>query len=172
MRNKYLEDLGIKPIIEKTRYNIVDFFKNIPKAFHYFKQRRTYGFDSRECFNLNDTFVEWLYSHIKMYLEDADKIIVLDETEDYCCFFLDGEKYTQRQAIEYILKRCEDYLTVDKYLENIDFQNIDNIPNTLKDISQEQKANFDLYNQKEYEAYTGMRDAVRMWAELFPAMWW
>lgn len=42
------------------------------------KQRKKYGFDSRECFNLNDEFELWLYAHLKMYLHDAKKIVNLD----------------------------------------------------------------------------------------------
>jgi hypothetical protein len=43
------------------------------------KQRKKYGFDSRECYNLDTTFELWLYAHLKMYLHDASKLINLDD---------------------------------------------------------------------------------------------
>lgn len=42
------------------------------------KQRKKYGFDNRECFNLDTEFELWLYAHLKMYLHDAKKIVDLD----------------------------------------------------------------------------------------------
>lgn len=43
------------------------------------RQRRKYGFDSRECYNLDDEFILWLYAHLRMYLDDADRLVKLDD---------------------------------------------------------------------------------------------
>ena len=37
----------------------------------YKEQRETYGFDERETKSLNYTYITWLYSHLKFYLEYA-----------------------------------------------------------------------------------------------------
>lgn len=50
-RCKYLDDLGLK--IEE--YGT--------------KEREEYGFDVRETWNLDNTFVEWIYTRVLMYKE-------------------------------------------------------------------------------------------------------
>lgn len=131
-RNKYLDDLGIP--IEKYGVNFID--GNDRRQKYWKKEKKKYGFDERECWNLDQTFIEWLYSHLMMYLEGATGIIDLN----YHKFEFNGKIYTQKEAIEFILERLRNSL-IDVYDDN-------------------------------NEAYLGVYDAVRMWAEIFRACWW
>lgn len=63
-KNLYLSELGISRAIysgnfvtEKRRYRMY--------------QRYKYGFDYRDIFNIDASFAEWLYSHMRMYRENS-----------------------------------------------------------------------------------------------------
>lgn len=109
-RNKYLDDLGIP--IEDYGTNFTD--DNDQRASDWGNQREIYGFDTRECWNLDQTFIEWLYSHVMMYYEET--IVVLN----YHKYEFEGKSYTQKEAIEHILELCRDYLTTEFVLRNGD----------------------------------------------------
>lgn len=109
------------------------------------KQRKKYGFDDRETWALNSTFVEWLYSHLKMYLKIGGKIVNLD----FHKLEFEGKEYTQKEAIKKILKACKYYFRINGYIKDIP-----------SDIEKENKAD------------ENMQEAIRLFAALFPAMWW
>ena len=118
-RNKYLDDLGLKI----TEYG-TNFISNDDKRSERWKeQRETFGFDSRECWNLDTRLIEWLYSHLMMYLEEASTVIDLS----YYKFEHNDKSYTQEEAIRYIIERLGRYLVeieevswTDKELELIE----------------------------------------------------
>lgn len=144
-RNKYLDNLGIP--IEKYVTNFISDDDKRNEIWN--EQRKEYGFDSRECWNLDQTFIQWLYSHLMMYLENVDGIINLE----YHKFEFDGKEYTQREAIEFIIERLKDSLVhdyTDKY----------------SNLSVDEKI------KKEEEIYDGVYDAIRMWAEIYGSCWW
>lgn len=63
-KNKYLDDLGIK----RKDYNYYN-IRNLKRKLKLLNQRRKYGFDETEVWNLDLTYIEWLYSHLMMYKE-------------------------------------------------------------------------------------------------------
>ena len=73
VRNKYLEDIGLKPHEYGT--NFPD--KKDARSKSWRKERNKYGFDQREVWNLDGTFYEWLYSRLCMYEDTASKIVDL-----------------------------------------------------------------------------------------------
>ena len=101
--NQYLEELGLEP----NNYGVNFTQKGDQRREVWEEQKKLYGFDERETWNLNNIFVEWLYCHCKMYLDKAGNIINLD----YYKFEFEGIEYTQREAIEYIIEKCKPYLT-------------------------------------------------------------
>lgn len=132
--NKYLEDLGIP--IENIGTN---FCEDSDKRMDDWKrQREEYGFDERETWNMDFTFIEWLYSHLMMYLETGGKVVDLD----YHTFTFEEQEYTQREAIEDILHACRDYLLSEMFCDK------------YQQIAQ------------------NMQRAVKLFAEILPAMWW
>ena len=144
-RNKYLDDLGIP--IDKYGTNFTS--DTDSRNENWKKEREIYGFDSRECWNLDNTFIQWLYSHLMMYLEDATSVINLE----YHKFKFDGKTYTQKEAIDFILKRLKDSLIYSYVDKSYDL-------NVNKRIN------------KEEEIENGVYDAIRMWAEIYGACWW
>lgn len=134
-RNKYLDQLGI-PIEDYGTNFGIDTVKYKKK---WKKQRKKYGFDEREIWNMGNIFVEWLYSHLKMYKQIAGKYVDLS----YSHFYFKGNEYTQKEAIDYIVKACEKYLLLDNpYVNN------------------------------EKEIIEDMQDAIKLFAEIWQYMWW
>lgn len=98
MKRKYLDDLGIK-----DRHDLWNPNDNRQSIWQ--RQRREYGFDERETWSLDSAFYLWLYERLKMYLEYASRVVNLDFHE----FIFKGEKYTQKQLIDMMIERLENY---------------------------------------------------------------
>lgn len=108
IHNKYLEDLGIKR--ENHSINFCN-DKDDPRQKSWKKERKKYGFDSREVWNLDKTFIEWLYSHLRMYKDttiiDLDKDILYNVVVSKDKII---ESISMRDALEFMLTQCENYL--------------------------------------------------------------
>lgn len=98
MKRKYLDDLGIK-----DRHDLWNPNDNRQSIWQ--RQRREYGFDERETWSLDSAFYLWLYERLKMYLEYASRVVDLD----FHKFIFKGEKYTQKQLIDMMIERLENY---------------------------------------------------------------
>lgn len=101
-RNEFLDKLGLKT--HEYGVNFTD--KKDKRRKKWKKQRKKYGFDSRETWNLNDLYAQWLYSHLKLYLKETSEIVDLN----YYKFTYDGKEYTQIEAIKQMIKWLEYYL--------------------------------------------------------------
>jgi len=95
--NGYLEDLGLELYEYGVNWN-GDYDKKTLKEWK--RQRKRYGFDSRETYSVYSVFAEWLYSHLMMYMENASKIVDLT----YHSFEFEGKTYTLEEAIGKIIK--------------------------------------------------------------------
>ena len=109
-RHYFLEKLGFP--LEKCGTNFCD--TSDKRYEDWMKEREKYGFDSRETWNLNVIFCEWLYERLCMYKKKASKIIDLT----FYKVKVKGHEYTQIEAIdkmiddlEYILKNIDDDFT-------------------------------------------------------------
>ena len=100
--NKYLEDLGIP--LKDVGANFSDV--NDKREKEWARKQEIYGFDERETWALDRYFIEWLYSHLKMYLERADDVIDLE----FYKFKFENKEYTQKEAILFIIDACENFL--------------------------------------------------------------
>lgn len=67
------------------------------------EQRKVYGFDERETWNLRDLSLGWMYEHIKMYIDKCDVNL------DYAKFNYKDETLTQREVLDRICKDIELY---------------------------------------------------------------
>ena len=79
---------------------------------HWKKQRKRYGFDDRETWSLDYTFIIWVYERFNMYKDKAGDIVDLD----YHKFTIDGIEYTQREIIDKILDICEFIMKADVWI--------------------------------------------------------
>jgi len=107
-RNKYLDDLGIPINKYGTNFTKGDFHKRK----RWTKQRKLYGFDDRETWNLDYTFIEWLYSRLMMYKEVSIVDLNFNKYE------FEGKEISQGEAIDYILNICKEVLKNDKYIKH------------------------------------------------------
>lgn len=97
MAHKYLEDIGVTDGPYNWRGD----------SFKWRHERQVYGFDSRECWNLDYTFYLWLYERLMKYLEDAEPVVDFTWTKaEY-----NGKTYTQRELIDMMLERLKRFLT-------------------------------------------------------------
>lgn len=96
-KNVYLSELGIPRAIyagnfvtEKKRYRMY--------------QRYQYGFDYRDIYNLDTSFAEWLYSHMRMYRENS----IHDDAMHTVIF--EENKFSIEEAVDWIIKKSGEYL--------------------------------------------------------------
>ena len=106
----------------------------------------------RECWNLDDTFYNWLLEHLRVYLKDASVIIDLD----YRVLTVDNVSLTQREAIEHIIKQIEKILFIK-----------DSLPTGL--IA---KGYYTSYEEIEKDYEATLNNAMAWWTEILPYMWW
>lgn len=116
MKNLYLEEIGLK----KGEYGSNYPEKSRKRKKKWKKQRKKFGFDERETWNLNDIFVEWLYSHLMMYTEIGGKIVDLE----YHTFEFNGKTFTELEAIEFIKEKCCRYLIYKQNDDNMTYDEI------------------------------------------------
>lgn len=103
--HKYLTDAGLQP--DEIMQNM---FGDDDERNEYWKsQRDTYGFDEREIWNLDTTFIQWIYEHLMMYMEQASECISLS----YHKFWIDGDEKTQGDCIEEMIAIAKELLTMD-----------------------------------------------------------
>ena len=173
MAHKYLNKLGIKSN-SCSIFNPVRLFK-----FKELKQKRTHGFATwQEVGDLDTTSAMWLYEHIKVYRDTAMEIIDfdvdpsrydipvlydLDEIEYHMGNKLFPiavtkeviESHSQLEAIDYIIKYLEYYLT------EPDFPSYD--------LPLEEAMNLVTYS--EAKQWASLRCAFKIYAVIIGSMW-
>lgn len=77
------------------------------------EERKIYGFDATETWDLQYSFYGWLYGRLRMYIDRANSVIDLS----YHTFKWKGFNYTLLEMIDGILKRIELYFS-DEYESN------------------------------------------------------
>lgn len=104
VRHAYLEEIGL------PRRQCGTNFTRSTKVMK--KERKKYGFDRRDTYVLGDTFAQWLYEHLRMYLDVADPVIDLDcELTPIICA---GRRCTIREAVQSVLRPLRKYLELSK----------------------------------------------------------
>lgn len=97
---KYLDDLGLK--IKEYGTNFMD--DDDPREENWAKEREEYGFDNRETWNLDRTFIEWIYTRVMMYKEYTCVDV------DFHKFSYKDEAITQGEAMDRILDLAKQIL--------------------------------------------------------------
>ena len=155
-KNKYLDNLYLEPEEYGTNWDLVDSRDMVEDGFEWQKQQENCGgHDVRELFNFDITFIEYLYTMLKMYVEYAGKDIDLN----YHTFEYQNKKYTQLEAINYICDVLEEALVIPTREYNI-LENID----AKKPISE--------WPELPEIDYNKVGDAIALFGKILPAMWW
>ena len=146
IHNRYLTEIGLEE--KEFQVNLCE-DDTLHRNRIWEAQRALYGFDARETWNLNTTFVQWLYSHLRMYEEIA--CINLD----YHQVSVAGRTYTQREAIKYIMLRLRYWLSEDHIVSKAN--------DTMKK---------EINRPSPSTLLRWLEEATRMWQEILPYMWW
>lgn len=120
--HKYIEDLGVK--LFNMPYGYCS--NNHDKREREWQQERyRYGFDSRETWNMDLTFIVMIYERLMMYNK------INNVNTDYETVIYKDKQYTLQQMIDTILDRCKAYiLFCDKEYDYSDEQENEIIKNT------------------------------------------
>ena len=124
---KYLDDLGIR--IEEYGTNFIS--DEDERNESWAKQREEYGFDVRETWNLDNTFIEWIYTRFMMYRERC--IVNLD----YHKISYKSEELTQREAIDKVIYLAKEVLQNEDWDakgEKMKIENTEEICELLKEL--------------------------------------
>ena len=155
-KNKYLDNLYLEPEEYGANWDLVDEPEMVEAGFRWQEQQENCGgHDVRELFNFDITFIEYLYTMLKMYVEYAGKDIDLN----YHTFEYQNKKYTQLEAINYICDVLEEALVIPTREYNI-LENID----AKKPISE--------WPELPEIDYNKVGDAIALFGKILPAMWW
>lgn len=107
-RNAYLDQIGLS----RNSY-CGNFVKE--RKLERFIERRKYGFDYSDVLNMDVAFMEWLHSHLKMYLAHTLDDLSFNSVE------FEGKQYTIGEAIILIIETTKVWLlkvdNVNKALE-------------------------------------------------------
>ena len=144
MKRKYLDDIGCT-----SRFDTWDLGPDRERREKEFKEQRDiYGFDERETWNLNETFLEFLYERLMMYIEIGGGMVNLN----FHKFKFRGKEYTQLELLNIMLDDLKHLITTDED----EYFGV----NTKK------------YKQILREIPYRRNRVMDIWKLVFPAMWW
>ena len=103
-RNQYISQLGVPRRIYGGNFVT-------EKKLYRMCQRYRYGFDYRDIFNMDMSFAEWLYSHMRMYKDNS----VHDDTMATVTF--DGKEYTIQEVVDWIIENTGEFIRYGYYMD-------------------------------------------------------
>ena len=122
MNHKYIEEIMN---IEDTPYG---WSKGTGRDEMWDKQREEYGFDERETWSLDYTFIYWLYERLRMFNE-----VNCIKNTDIHKFKVNGVMMTQQECIDIMIDKCKN-LIINR---GIDDDYTYNLKNEILDIWKE-----------------------------------
>ena len=149
-------------------------FKGWKNALRQRRRARKYGFDPRDCWDLDDTFYLWLYEHLCLLLDDTNADLT------WRTFEHNGKTYTEGEYIEYLKKLCLDMINFDEFkgcpdLEwhtepDPDYKDYNRI---VWDNTEEELEANRVQSKKNYEEKEALRkELIDVFYELMPSLWW
>jgi hypothetical protein len=103
--NQFLEDIGLT----QDQYSTNFVSDDDPRAETWIKEKKEYGFDSRETWNMDHIFTEWLYSRLMMFnqtngTKDTDTVLCIKEINPNTSYSIDKWIDLIITACKYTLK--------------------------------------------------------------------
>lgn len=153
VKHKYLEDIGVEykqlfPYLYKEENDKL----HVDTQKFFQKEYETYGFASRETWNLDGTFYIWVYERTKRFVEVAKGTIDLN----YHKFNFKGKEYTQLEMINMMFERIEYCLDEDAFDNKMD---------------EYRKQGMDIIEANN-KAFEPIMEIGEIWAIILPNMWW
>lgn len=127
-----------------------------------FLQRMRYGFDYRDVINMDISFAEWIYSHMRMYLQNS----VHDDT--YCSVEFDGKIYTIEDAVKRIIDGTGAYI---QYSYNSDISlDYTRLPEIIKRFKKSPDV-YDYSDAEEYKIQEEFAKCSELFLKIFSHCW-
>ena len=162
--HKYLNELGISSEVSWI-FNTKEVWDKKKTQKHFINQREKYGFDERETWALNSTLIGWLYSHLKWYVKHSPV--------DFAFNSFDVPVLTPipRKKLEWTNEGK--IVAVRYYTESIKHMTQEEAMNTaLSYMEYYLKHEDDRTLEKESKSIEKACCALKIIAEIFPALWW
>ena len=135
----------------------------------YAKIREEYGVDPRETFALDDAFYQWLYEHLKMYLQEADPVIDLTNTT-FNHWEWEGKTICLREAILLMIGLLDDYFLFQICHEEYCRRHFHECTD-LMDVASEVNMRI-AYGACEDQAIKKAHQASELFVKVMRALWW
>lgn len=169
MRHKYLNDIGIKStdtcVFSTTERESL---KRASRAMRMKKQRKKYGFDERETWELGYTLITWLYSHLMMY-----KDVSICDLE-YHKFDIPVLRDIPAENRPYVREGLAEKFQEEVTETHSEGEAIEIALEYMREFLKEEKDFFDF--DKSYENDVRKQEcaacALRIVAKIFPSLWW
>lgn len=159
MYRRYLEEIGCKDYPENIYGNPKD--KRIDEYRKFYEKTGVWKADT---WNLNGTAMMWIYERLIQYKEDCNVDL------NYHMFDFDGKKWTQGELIDEMIEIAEYCLW--------EPDNLSKQSEAYKRLSNnkyyKELGKFDTWSSREiYEKQFNVEQSFwKIWAEVYPAMWW
>lgn len=183
--HQWLKDLGIKI----NKHSLISWKGD---SFYFFKQRRKYGFDERECYNLDITTAYWLYEHLKMLYSKSKHTIDWGYNKEVIPILkgYDIDKnipiwYEEEQDLQNIfllmMRYLKEYLTYDNYDSELTLQTEPVNEGCLKTVwykgnkvATDEEINEDIkkFAYKEGMNNAKLQTALMIYSKVIHYMWW
>ena len=160
MSHKYLNKLGIKS--DSTAiFNTEEKDQDRDKRFK--KQRKKYGFDERETWCLDYTFITWLYSHLRLYKKVSIVNLDYHKFEIPVLYELSPDELEYDTGCKYPKKYYKEVIETHTQGEAI---------NLMIYYFQFYLLNDNSEIEPEFRAFEKAKCGIKIFAEVFGAMWW
>lgn len=156
MGRKYIYDLMDKDQVKSRIKEKAEINKRHKRQFK--KEEAIYGFNASQTWNMEYTMAEILYERLCMYREKASSIIDMEVYE----VEVDGVTYTVKEAVDRMISLGAFYLTPEPDVDE-------------KDLEKWESNRDHMYDKevlKERERDDAAHLMWRIWAEVYPHMWW
>lgn len=164
--HKYLNEIGVKStdpcIFNSEAISVCDA--------EYSKERKEHGFDSRETWALDYASATWLYEHLKVFKDCADKIVDLDaiEFDVPILYRIPDDRLEYRNGYSFPVRFLESKTERKTQKEVIDIM-CQYLKNFLSEKELDADKEVGICDMLSYEYLQG---AFRIYAEVIPSMWW
>lgn len=167
--HKYLNDLGVKSD-EVGIFNTENKDDDSERWQRFQEERKEHSFDSRETWSMDYTSATWLYEHLRVYKDWADKVIDLDaiEFDIPILYRIPDGKLEYRDGYSFPVKFLESKIERKTQKETIDIM-CEYLKNFLLDKELDTDKEVAICDMLSYEYLQG---AFRIYAEVISSMWW
>ena len=172
-KQPYLKEIGVTSWAG-NHFGGIDTFGSLRNAIKCKRTKKKTGIDPRDCWNLDSTFYDWLYTHLCQLLKDTNCDL------DCRSYEHNGKFYTEGEYIEYLKDLCKQVILFDEFKDcpDIDWDIVNSEDSseyrTVKfNNSEEELAKFREQEKKNHEELTRLeKEIFDVFYELHHSLWW